>query len=258
LPEDAVFAGATAGWLLGLDLKPTNPLTIVVPTTSGIRPRVGLIVRRCNVGPDDIVTVRGLLATTLHRTLIDLCIQWPAVEALVAIDMAVRSRLTSAANLIRYGAAAKGRAGSRRLLALAALAAPAESPMEIRLRWLLIQAGLPRPDVQTDLRDNEGRFVGRADLYYEAARLALEYDGGSHRDRLVDDDRRQNLIVNAGFRLLRFTAADIHHRPEVVEAQVRGALGIGLRNARLTTNALKKKAGLVRLTTNGRKGFFRT
>jgi very-short-patch-repair endonuclease len=42
---------------------------------------------------------------------------------------------------------------------------------------------------------------------------------------LVEDDRRQNLLVNAGFRLLRFTAADIRNQPDVVESQVRSALG---------------------------------
>ena len=95
--------------------------------------------------------------------------------------------------------------------------------METRMRWLLIQAGLGSPEVQTDLRNDEGRFVGRADLYYRAARLVIEYDGGHHRDRLVEDNRRQNLLINAGFRLLRFTAADIYNRPGVVVAQVREA-----------------------------------
>ncbi|TMG22797.1 MAG: DUF559 domain-containing protein [Chloroflexi bacterium] len=104
------------------------------------------------------------------------------------------------------------------------LAAPAESPMETRLRWLLIESGLPPPEVQRDLRDDDGRFVGRADLYYAASRLAIEYDGGNHRDRLVEDNRRQNLLINAGFRLLRFTASDVHQRPDVVTAQVRDAL----------------------------------
>jgi very-short-patch-repair endonuclease len=95
--------------------------------------------------------------------------------------------------------------------------------METRLRWLLIQSGLPRPVVQADLRD-EARFIGRADLYYPRSRLVLEYDGINHRDRLIDDDRRQNLLVNAGYRLLRFTAADINNRPDIVVAQVRAAL----------------------------------
>jgi very-short-patch-repair endonuclease len=96
--------------------------------------------------------------------------------------------------------------------------------METRLRWLLIQAGLPHPEVQADLRDAEGRFVGRADLYYPSARLVVEFDGANHRDRLVEDNRRQNLIINAGFRMLRFTAADIHQRQDLVAAQVRRAL----------------------------------
>jgi very-short-patch-repair endonuclease len=108
------------------------------------------------------------------------------------------------------------------------LAEPAESPMETRLRWVLIQAGLPKPEVQISLHDTEGRFVGRADLYYPQARLAIEYDGVNHRDRLVDDDRRQNDIIDAGYRLLRFTAADLAQRPDSISALVRRALGTQL------------------------------
>ena len=93
--------------------------------------------------------------------------------------------------------------------------------METRLRWLLIQAGLPRPEVQTKLLG--GAF--RVDLYYPEARLILEYDGSNHRERLVEDNRRQNLLVNAGYQLLRFTTADIYKHADVTVAQVRAALG---------------------------------
>jgi hypothetical protein len=208
LPAEAVFAGVTACWISGLDFDPTNPIEIVVPSHSGMRSRPGLSVRRCKIPPGDAVTIRGLRATTLPRTFRDLFLRWPAVEVLVAIDMALSRDLTDATALGRF----------------AAIAAPAESPMETRLRWLLIQRGLPRPEVQANLYDIKNRFVGRADLYYPAARLVIEYDGISHRERLVEDDRRQNLLVNAGFRLLRFTATDIYNHPEVVEAQVRSAL----------------------------------
>jgi very-short-patch-repair endonuclease len=224
LPAEFAFAGATAAWLFGLDVEPTDPVEIVVPPESGIRPRVGLTVRRCELPPAEIVSIRGLRVTALPLTLAGLCLRRPVVEALVAIDMAVRAGLTDGTALGRYAEAAKGRQGAGRLRSLAAFAAPAESPMETRLRWLLIQAGLSQPEVQTHLHDGKGRFIGRADLYYPAAKLILEYDGGIHRERLVEDDRRQNLLINAGFRVLRFTAADIYTRPEVVEAQVRGAL----------------------------------
>ena len=252
LPAEAVFAGATAAWLFGLDLEPADPIEIVVPPDSGIRSRVGLSVRRCDVSPGEVVSVRGLRTTSLPLALARLCLQRPAVEALVAIDMAVRAGITDAAALGRYAEAAKGRAGAGRLRSLAAFAAPAESPMETRLRWLLIQAGLPRPEVQTNLRDSKARFIGRADLYYPAAKLVLEYDGGNHRERLVEDDRRQNLLINAGFRLLRFTAADIHSRAEIVEAQVRGALSMVRASARLAPTMRKGRGESKRLNPSVR------
>jgi hypothetical protein len=166
--------------------------------------------------------------------------------------MAFHAGLIDAAALVRYARAAKGRAGAGRLRTLAPLAAPAESPMETRLRWLLIEGGLPRPEVQTNLHDDEARFIGRADLYYRSAKLVLEYDGGNHRDRLVEDDRRQNLLINAGFRLLRFTATDIHNRPDVVQAQVRGALSMVAPNARLAPTGRKQKPESTRLKPNVR------
>ena len=225
LPPEAVFAGATAAWILGLDLRPTNPVEIVAPADSSVRSGDGLNVSRGEISPGEIVNVRGLRATALFRTLSDLCLRWSSLEALIAIDMAIAVAMTDAAALSRHAEATSGRPGARRLRVLAELAAPAESPMETRLRWLLIKAGLPRPDVQADLRDGEGRFVGRADLYYPSGRLVVEYDGDNHRARLVEDNRRQNLLLNAGFHLLRFTAADIHQRPDTVVGQVWAALG---------------------------------
>jgi very-short-patch-repair endonuclease len=72
--------------------------------------------------------------------------------------------------------------------------------------------------------DGRGRFVARPDLFYRAQRLAIEFDGGNHRDRLVDDNRRQNRLVDAGFRLMRFTAADVYGAADVVVLRVRDCL----------------------------------
>ena len=224
LSSTAVFSGPTAAWMLGLDFEPTDPVNIVVPLGSGIRSRIGLSARRCELGASESVVIHSLPATNLQRTLLDLCVQLPQIEALVAIDMAVQRGLVNVVELWRHGHSAAGRPGSARLRDLARFAEPAESPMETRLRWLLLQAGLPRPQVQVDLRDSNGRFLGRADLYYPAGRLIIEFDGGNHRDRLVGDDRRQNLLVGSGHQVLRFTTADLKARPDVVVAQVRAAL----------------------------------
>jgi very-short-patch-repair endonuclease len=200
LPPDAVFAGFTAAWLHRLDVDPVHPIEVVVSPTSGMRSQAGLAVRHSLL---EFVKVRGLLATTLPQTFRDLRRRLTPVEYLVLADAAVRM------NLGRF----------------AELAEPAESPMETRLRWLLLKAGLPRPQVQTELRDS-GRFLGRADLYYPSARLVIEFDGANHRDRLVEDNRRQNSLTTAGFRVLRFTAADIYHQPDVVTSRVRQSLRV--------------------------------
>ena len=55
--------------------------------------------------------------------------------------------------------------------------------------------------------------------------MAIEYDGGNHRDRLVDDNHRQNGLVGARLRLLRFTATDVYRGPDAVVMLVRHGLG---------------------------------
>ena len=201
-----------------LDVQPANPVQVAV---AELESRAGLEVRQSDV-LDETEEIKGVRVTTLHRTLLDLCAWLPAVEALVVLDMAITR--TSTKHLTRYADAVNGRAGASRLRRLAELAAPAESPMETRLRWLLIDAGLPIPEVQTDLYDCSGRFVGRADLYYSSAHLVVEFDGGIHRDRLVSDNRRQNSLQQAGYRVLRFTSPDVYGRPNDVVGLVRGAI----------------------------------
>lgn len=220
LPESAVFVGRTAAWMHRLDVSPANPVQVAVDK---VRSRIGLEVRHSDV-TNETVEINGIPATHLDRTLLDVCAWSPALDALVVLDMAVFARLTSHEKLLQYADSVRGRAGAWRLRSLAAIAGPAESPMETRLRWLLLSRGLPAPEVQTDLYDHEGHLVGRADLYYPSAHLVIEFDGGNHRDRLVADDRRQNALVGAGYRLLRFTATDLRGRSGAVVAEVRQLL----------------------------------
>jgi len=221
LPSSAVFVGRTAAWMHGLDVEATNPVQVAM--SGDCRSMTGVQVVQSDAEGES-VSIKGLRATRIERTLLDMCVLSSRVEALIALDMATAGRLIDKQTLLRYADATQGRPGAARLRRLASVAAPAESPMETRLRWLLIQGGLPIPEVQSDLHDDGGEFVGRADLYYPSARLVIEFDGGNHRTRLVADDRRQNSIVDAGYRILRFTSADVYARPDAVVALVRGYL----------------------------------
>jgi very-short-patch-repair endonuclease len=225
LPAEAAFSGRTAAWLHGLDLPPCDPVEATIPIGGGVSGRVGLVVRRVALGNGDVVERRGLRVTSGLRTAAELGSRSDLVEAVVAVDMALRKRMVDLAELREYAIAHGRRRGIANLRRAIDLAEPAtESAMETRLRLLLVLNGLPRPQTQVRIHDGHGRFLGQPDLYYPVQRLGLEYDGGTHRDSLVEDNRRQNRLLNAGVRLLRFTAADVHRDPDAIVAQVRAAL----------------------------------
>src|SRR5260221_645692 len=206
MPESAAFSGKTSAWLHGLDVTPCEPVEIELDCC-------------------DAVTRRGFRATSMVRTLFDLNRRLTLVEAVVVTDMALHSGLVRRSELTDWIDSCAGRKGveaARRVLEHADSAA--ESPMESRLRMLLVLNGLPKPGVQVTVRDEKGEFVGRPDLYYPEHRLGIEYDGETHRVSLVQDNRRQNRLLMAGIRLLRFTGSDVLRRPDSVLAQVRDML----------------------------------
>jgi very-short-patch-repair endonuclease len=188
----------------------------------------GVAVRRSDVGISETVTRRGHPATSVVRTIADLGRHRPLVEAVAALDMALHKRLLKLAALHSWACAHPRYPSIARLRRAIELAEPAtESVMETRLRLLLVLAPLPRPKAQVRLYDEVGHFLGRPDFYYPLHRLALEYDGASHRENLTGDNRRQNRLVDAGYRLLRFTAADVLSAPESVVDLVKRALSAG-------------------------------
>ena len=225
LPPMAVFSGLTAAWLHGLDVVPCEPIEVTIPKGTGVSARSGLMVRRGAVPASEVVNLRGMRATSILRTLSDVCVRLSITEAVVIADMALHAGLTRLPDLKSLCSSRAQRVGVATLRRVADLADPAaESPMETRLRMVLVLGGLPRPQAQVPLHDSRGRFLGRPDLYYSEHRLGLEYDGGIHRASLAEDNRRQNRLLGAGIRLLRFTAGDVLHNPDSITTQVRTIL----------------------------------
>jgi hypothetical protein len=225
LPEGAAFSGRTALWLHGLEVEPCDPIEVTIPEPNGGSRRAGATVRRTALARAEIVLRKGLPTTSALRTVVDLGGRNPLTEGVVAADQVLHAKLAATAQLRIYIAEHRRAKGIARLRRVVDLAEPmAESPMETRLRMLLVLAGLPRPEVQGPIHDDEGNPLGRPDLLYRVQRLAVEYDGDNHRDRLAADNRRQNRLIGAGFRLLRFTASDVYRFPDSVVMQVRHAL----------------------------------
>src|ERR1700687_3947549 len=203
-PAAKAFSGKTAAWLHGLEAILHEPITMAT-------------FEDC-----DVVVRRGFRTSSLPRTIFD---SPSLVEAVVATDQALHSKLVTSAGLGAWIESRVGRKGVRKARRGLDPANPkAESPMESRLRLLLVLNGLPPPELQVTIRDEEGSPLGRPDLFYREQRLGIEYDGETHRASLVEDNRRQNRLLAAGVKLLRFTAADVLRHPEGVLSQVRDML----------------------------------
>lgn len=225
LPAGGAFSGLTAARLLGIEAPLPRRPEVVVPDATRIANRAPATVRCIQLARSDVVIARGFPVTSPARTCFDLASRLSLTEAVAAIDMALHDQRLSLEAFSSYVAAHHGVQGvvkARRVLPL--LEPKSESPMETRLRMLLVLNDLDRPQAQVSLCDAGGGFVARVDLYYPEAHLAIEYDGEQHRDQLTADNRRQNRLHDLGVSVLRYTAPDLRERPHEIVAQVRSAL----------------------------------
>ncbi|MEU6074383.1 DUF559 domain-containing protein [Micromonospora sp. NPDC047074] len=192
-----------------------------------MRPHPRVAVARSTLPDGDRTRFAGLPVTTPLRTAFDLGRQGPRTDALVAVDALLYRRVVKLPALRAYADARTGWPGMPLLREVLALTEPlTESPMETRLRLLLLDAGLPPPTAQHDVRNARGMFVGRVDLAWPALRVAVEYDGDHHRERahFRQGVARLNALRAAGWVVLRFTADDVLRHPGRTVALVTQAL----------------------------------
>jgi very-short-patch-repair endonuclease len=205
-----------------------------VITTSYRRRPPGLRTRRDRLLPDEVTTVGGIAVTTAPRTAYDLARHTPLVDGVLALDALARVHPFDMALLRELDRRHLGARGSRRLVEVLRLADPLSgSPMETRIRLAVVRGGLPVPLLQHPV----GPYF--LDLAYPAIRLAIEYDGRDHLDpaRALRDLDRQAYLTGAGWRVLRFRAAEVY-RPVVVANRVRRELVDHARRRGLTVPAV--------------------
>lgn len=182
----------------------------------------GVRVHRVGLDRSAIVKHRGLWVTTRSETALD-CIGWLSPgRALGLADRALRQGWLSTEDINRRLTDSPGRWGNRQIRRLAAqLDRGADAESERRLHRLLRTAHVTGWVAQYPFRSTSGRFT--IDVAFPAMRIAIEVDGyayHSNEDRFQRDRTKQNALIAAGWRVLRFTWADIVDRPEFVLAQL--------------------------------------
>lgn len=212
----AAITGPTAAHLHGCTAVDGNPVHVVVPYGHALRSRPGLVVRRSRQFEPDVVLRDGLRVLDLETVLIDLMCTSRPRDALAVLDQALaqvpaRERQDVRRHLfVGLGERRdpRGTVQAARILGLAT--GRAESPAESWLLWLLVEAGLPTPEVNWPILDLSGREIYRLDLAWVELRIAVEYNGhAAHHGRDEADAARTLDLERRGWIIMPATAADL-------------------------------------------------
>lgn len=233
-----IVTDRTAAWLHGVDTFEHRELEILPPLETFVLRGCSRVARSGCVGgerdllPRDICVIEGVRLTTPLRTALDLGCRLPRPGGLAALDGFMRQLGLEHDDFYREMPRFKGRRGVVKLRQLVPLADPrAESPGESRTRLAIVDGGIPAPEPQCWVLDEDGYPVFRVDLGYPLHKVCVEYDGRefhtSDEDREHDKQRREWLrqrgwtvivVTKDGFSIEALSAW---------RGELRRALGIG-------------------------------
>jgi hypothetical protein len=229
-PPDAVASHFSAAELWGIAVPLVNRadrrVHLIVPGMGRAESRADRRIHRLPLTDDERTTRLGQPVTTPARTWRDLAAVLEPPALLAVTDQIVRAPVEQQRLADQLARQPRGR-GCARARAVLPLADPrAGSPMESVVRWMFHAGGLPAPQLQYAIRNAGGVVVARADFAWPERRVLVEFDGDVHRERdvFVNDVRRQNLVIAAGWTPLRYTSADALGRGEDMIEEIRRAL----------------------------------
>jgi hypothetical protein len=219
LAEGTYFGHESAAVLHGLPLLTGRLGEVVAVRTGGGHGNITdtLHARRATLGPDDVTRVDGWPVTSLERTIADLTRRLPFPEAVMVADAGLRTG-ADLAMVGEYAAVGRGCRMARQVLDFASPLA--ESAGESLSRVRMQQAGLPLPELQHEFVSEAGTWLARLDFWWPWCRVAGEFDGMVKYGRLVqpgrtvedvirDEKRREQRLVDAGVRVIRWTWPDL-------------------------------------------------
>jgi hypothetical protein len=226
LPDGAVVSHRTAAALLGAPVPHDWPLEVSVPPGAYRPRRRRLRVHVRDLLAEDAAAHRGLPVTSGPQTWLDLAAVLPPPELVAVGDALQRAGHLDRDALVGRLARADGVRGVVQARQWAPLLSPlAMSRPESVVRCVLIQAGLPHPRPQVEIKSQSGRVVAHSDLGWPQWRVAVEYEGRQHAERgqFGRDLDRYSLMAADGWLTIRYGANHLR-RPEVIVDRAARAL----------------------------------
>jgi len=198
---------------------------------SGVQQHRGLVL------PEDVIDVHGLRVMSATRTALEVTTLDSPEAALVAICFLLHTEQTTPeallARLEQSITTWPDTLSTRRILGLAD--ARIESPLEARFLHLCWLTGLPAATPQVEIRDRDGRLIGRVDFAWPHLRAFAELDGTEKylkyrrpgetvAEAVAREKSREDRIREiTGWRCIRLTWADMAS-PARTAARIRAVL----------------------------------
>lgn len=211
---EAVTCLGTAAMLHGFDLERTAAIHVFDPGVR-VRPTNGLMVHQRSGAP--IQRVSGRLATTPAWTAVEVARELTRPRALATLDAALHSTLCTRFDLARAVDEQRGRRGIvavRELLQHAD--GRAESAMESEARLVMIDRGIPQPELQYNIQGLDGEIY-RVDFAWPGAMVVAEYesiDWHAGRVEMIRDRRRLAAIQELGWIVVPIVVSDVRVYPD--------------------------------------------
>lgn len=208
-PPGSYASHHTAVRLWGCWAPATTKIHISVAEPGDRSVRRGIAAHRIQFGRAP-ARRHGILASTPEQAFLELAAAGTdLVDLVVAGDSMVSHERTTPEKLIKVAEEWHGKGAQRARRAAHYVRAGVDSPMESRVRMLIVLAGLPEPVVNLVIRWPDGSWRWRFELSYPDLKVIIEYDGEHHATDSAQwnaDIRRREELERAGWRSVVITA----------------------------------------------------
>jgi len=212
--KDAFASHASAGRIHEVPLPTLPDEHVSVPKQGQRRQHPGIKVHVA--ASAEVMVVDGVRVSAYEQMFVELADLVGLVDLVVVGDNLVKRKLTTPEKLVEFCRASEARTGRAAERAAAYVRDKVDSPMETRLRMLIVLAGLPEPEINTILRTEDGEPFRRYDLSYPAVKVIVEYDGRQHIERVEswEADLTRREAIDDGWRILVVISSGIYKNPE--------------------------------------------
>ena len=212
--QRVVACMGTAARLYGFDTENTVTVHVLDPGSQP-RPTEGLFVHQRHGA--QLQHVKGRLATAAAWTAIEVARELRRPRALATLDAALRSGTCTKDKLEQAVREQSGRRGIVSVRALLPHAdGRAESAMESEARLVMIDYGVPKPELQYEIRGLNGESW-RVDFAWPSERVVAEYesiDWHSGPAEMLRDRTRMAGIQELGWTYIPMVVHDVRRYPD--------------------------------------------